>query len=230
MGDKRREMKTIKVSPKLPENNGKLIISIYDYTGNWVQDYIDNGYPVFLWDKEKEGDICERFCQLMQDVEIAKEEYPGLYVHGMFFAPPCQVITKSSNRFWNNRYLQPFEDEDERAVFENPTVLAQTLVEMSLHAVDVFKPNFWVLENPPGRMETLVPKIAPYRKMTFHPHEFGDPYKKQTVLWGEFNTNLPRTPVLPLLKDHIANMSGNRARARSATPRGFAKAFFKANP
>lgn len=216
------------------ENNGKLIISIYDYTGNWVQDYIKAGYPVILWDKEHEGDICEGFSYLMQVVELAKEEYPGLEVHGMFFAPPCQAITKSSNRFWNNRYLEPFEDEEDRAVFENLTMLSTVLVEMSLVAVEIFKPKFWVLENPPGRMETLVPRIKPYRKMMFHPCDYGDPYKKATVLWSEFNEKLIQTPVLPLMRDHIANLGGNkkvsRARLRSATPRGFAKAFFIANP
>lgn len=214
-----------------PENNGKLIISLYDYTGNWVQDYIRSGYPVILWDKEYEGDICEGFSQLMWRVELAQEEYPGLYVHGIFAAPPCQAITKNSNRFWNNRYLEPFKDDDMQ-VFENLTELSKMLVEMALHAVDVFKPNFWVLENPPGRMESLVPAIKPYRKMMFQPCDYGDLYTKPTVLWGEFNEKLPKTPVLPLLKGHIANMGTpkTRARLRSATPRGFSKAFFKANP
>lgn len=214
------------------DNNGKLIISLYDYTGNWVRDYIDAGYPVILWDKEHEGDICEGFSELMGIVESAKEAYPGLIVWGIFAAPPCQAITKSSNRFWNNRYLEPFQD-DEMAVFENLTVLSTMLVEMALHAVDVFNPKgFWVLENPPGRMETLVPRIKPFRRMMFHPYEFGDPYKKATVLWGNFNDRLPKTPVLPLLRNHIRDIGNRRTRARlrSATPRGFAKAFFQANP
>lgn len=213
-------------------NNGKLIISIYDYTGNWVQNYIKARYPVILWDKEYEGDICEGFSELMQLVEAAMEEYPGLVVWGIFAAPPCQAITKSSNRFWNNRYSEPFEDEEMAAAYGNLTVLSTMLVEMALHAVDVFKPKgFWVLENPPGRMETLVPAIKSFRRMTFHPCDFGDPYKKATVLWGEFNDRLPKTPVLPLLNNHIRDIGNpkTRARLRSATPRGFAKAFFQAN-
>jgi hypothetical protein len=80
-------------------------------------------------------------------------------------------------------------------------------------------------------METLVPSIKPFRKLIFHPYEYGDPYKKATVLWGEFNYRLPQSPVLPLDSNKIRDMKGgkNRVRLRSATPRGFAKAFFQAN-
>ncbi|HEY3406448.1 MAG TPA: hypothetical protein VGK59_23835 [Ohtaekwangia sp.] len=213
------------------DNKDKLIISLYDYTGNWVMDYINAGYTVILWDKEFEGDLIERFGWLMCRVDDLKEQNPRLIVYGIFAAPPCQAITKSSNRYWYNRYLEPFIGELE--AFENLTVLSTMLVEIALHAVDVFKPKFWVLENPPGRMETLVPAIKPHRKMMFQPCDYGDPYSKPTVLWGEFNHNLPQSPVLPIMTNMIRDMGArkgkSRARLRSATPRGFAKAFFQAN-
>lgn len=81
--------------------------------------------------------------------------------------------------------------------------------------------------------------------MMFNPFDYGDPYTKKTVLWGEFNTNLPKNPVEPELVtikagNHYYKASSIWAKTggksektktlRSNTPAGFAKAFFTANP
>jgi hypothetical protein len=67
--------------------------------------------------------------------------------------------------------------------------------------------------------------------MTFHPSDYGDPYTKKTLLWGEFNHPI-KQPVEPTegSKMHKIGESKARASRRSATPPGFAQAFFEANP
>ena len=67
--------------------------------------------------------------------------------------------------------------------------------------------------------------------MYFNPCDYGDPWTKKTALWGEFNIPEEK-PVKPLGKNPIWNMppSKNRGEIRSITPRGFAEAFFRANP
>jgi hypothetical protein len=70
--------------------------------------------------------------------------------------------------------------------------------------------------------------------MYFNPTDFGHPYTNKTALYGKFNTNLQKTPVLNLFGSEMwAKYGGKSERtkaARSVTPEGFAKAFFKANP
>lgn len=211
------------------DNNGKLILSIYDFSCNWVQDYINHGYPVICWDKKREGCILERFSWLLHLVHTAQEEYPGLSVYGILAAPPCTDFAGSGAWTW------PTKDalNSEYDPFESSTELSIGLVRIVIELVEYFKTTlkFWALENPKGRIEKLVPELKTYRRMTFHPSDFGDMYTKYTILYGEFNENLVKTPVLPLQGSMAWNVgpSKNRQAIRSATPRGFARAFFNAN-
>jgi hypothetical protein len=200
----------------------KLIISIYDLTGNWVEQYIKAGYPVILWDKKVEGCILEGLTRLMLMVEAT-----GLKVHGLFAATPCTDFASSGARWFTGKdKKQPGYEP-----FDSTTELSVGLALIILHLVDIFKPDFWVMENPVGRLETLVPEIKPYRKFSFDPCDFGDPYTKKTILWGEFNANLTYNNVFPLYGSMMHNITPGpkRQEIRSATPKGFSKAFFQAN-
>ena len=61
--------------------------------------------------------------------------------------------------------------------------------------VECLEPQWWVVENPIGRLPKLVPEIAKHRLIDFDPCEFGDPYTKRTVLYGHFNPFLVRSHV-----------------------------------
>lgn len=102
-------------------------------------------------------------------------------------------------------------------------------------------PVFWALENPVGRLPTLLPELG--KPWYFNPCEFAgwlegeasdrECYTKRTGLWGNFNrpSKLART-VLPGCNP-IMSLGGKSERTkelRSMTPLGFAKAFFVANP
>lgn len=218
--------------------NNKLIVSVYDYTGNWAKPYIDAGYAVILWDYKVEGCILERFGTFLEKIYEAIDA--GYQPHGVLFAPPCTDITSAAAWTW------PAKDKPGtgKMPFDSITDESTALAAICLHIVDLFPWNFWVMENPPGRMETLVPEFKPYRKMMFQPWEYGDPVTKRTVLWGEFNHLLERTIVKPetvtiKAKDHYYQASSMWAKTggksektkalRSVTPMGFARAFFAAN-
>lgn len=94
--------------------------------------------------------------------------------------------------------------------------------------------RWWALENPIGKLVRYLGKPM----MRFNPCDFGDPYTKRTCLWGSF------TPPMPLMlgKDlSVAPSEGSKMHtqyggksqttknARSATPMGFAKAFYEVN-
>jgi hypothetical protein len=97
-----------------------------------------------------------------------------------------------------------------------------------------FKPSFWVIENPVGRIGNYANIGKPFY---FQPCDYGDPYTKKTGLWGEFIPPLPLLsggyyqPVEPVegSRMHLLPPSPERAALRSITPLGFAYAFYEAN-
>lgn len=216
---------------RIPFKEEKLIISVYDYTGAWARPYIDAGYPVILWDLKYEGDILKGFSQLRIDIEQT-----GLQVYGLLFAPPCTDFAGSGAKHWAKKDAElPFENDE-----WNGIDYSCALIEIALHLVELEKPVFWVLENPVGRIEKMVPGLKPYRKMLFNPCDYGDAYTKKTVLWGNFNTGLKQRKVDPVMYEaggkrgsymwaKLGGKSEKTKALRSATPQGFANAFFMAN-
>lgn len=135
-------------------------------------------------------------------------------VHGVLAAPPCTDLSGSGARWW--------KDKGEGALLN-----ALSIADACVRIICFHKPVFWALENPVGRLRRYYG--AP--TLIFDPCDYGDPYTKKTLLWGEFN--LPEeNPVEPTegSKMHKLPPSPDRALLRSATPPGFAQAFFKANP
>jgi hypothetical protein len=96
---------------------------------------------------------------------------------------------------------------------------------------------WWALENPPGRHHRLIPDL-PYYSWQFHPYEYGDPWGKQTYIWGSAIKPPITNQVAPAptrrtpngkTQGSIAFMSSSWKREREKTPPGFAKAFHQAN-
>lgn len=203
---------------------GKTILSLFDYTGNWARPYAEAGADVICIDRKHGHDVGAFTAEWLYE-EILDNSYSGM-VDAILAAPPCTDFAVSGARWW------PAKDADGR------TQLSVHLVEQVLRTVEFLQPDFWVLENPVGRIETLVPDLKGYGPYWFQPCDFGDPYTKKTGLWGEF------VPPLPLFIGGARNVeptegskmwrnyggkSERTKTARSATPMGFAQAFFDAN-
>lgn len=191
---------------------GYIILSLCDFTGNWSQPYADAGYDVRRMD-----------IQHGQDIRLL--EHLGAPVHGILAAPPCTVFSKAGAWKW-------------KEWGEEGLLAGLALVDACLRAVAVYRPAWWALENPAGRLKRWLGPAA----WSFNPCDFGDPYTKQTFLWGNFT---PPTPLFapenckPVEPEKYGVEGGNRDRttwlgshnkaARSETPMGFARAFFEAN-
>ena len=91
-------------------------------------------------------------------------------VYGILFAPPCTVWANSGARWWKDR------TPDE--IFEAVEILLA-----GLRIIYRMNPVFWVIENPVGKMRKLLGEP----RLIFNPSDYGDPYTKKTLLWGEFN-------------------------------------------
>jgi hypothetical protein len=107
-----------------------------------------------------------------------------------------------------------------------------------LRIIEVEQPTWWALENPPGRHRELMPEIGK-PSWQFQPWEYGDPWTKQTYIWGTAAKPPVTDPVEPeptrrtpngKTQGRIAFMSSSAKAEREKTPSGFAKAFFDANP
>ncbi|MBA2881819.1 hypothetical protein HNR65_002150 [Desulfosalsimonas propionicica] len=204
-------------------NQPPFLLSVYDYTGNWARPYIDAGWRVLLWDQHFEGSILEGFGRL---VSLVEEENEGR-VDGLLAAPPCTAFAASGARWWQYKDSPGSAEPPWESFTEQMVGLTLIVWEMVVR----FRPRFWALENPVGRIEKLCPELKPFRRMSFNPCDYGDPYIKKTILWGDFNPNLPRNPVRPVEGSKMHRLPAGRRRSelRSVTPSGFARAFYKAN-
>lgn len=186
----------------------KVIISLFDYSGNWPSFYKANGYDVYSLDIKHDIDI----------LEIQFEDLPE-DVYGILAAPPCTDFSGSGAQYWKAKDL------------DGRTEQSLALVDKTLEIISWYPElHFWALENPVGRLSTLRPQLG--KPWYFQPHWYGDAYTKKTGLWGNFNKDLPRNDVAPDPNNWIMKLGGKSERTkelRSMTPLGFAKAFYEAN-
>ncbi len=189
----------------------KFILDLFALTGNASQPYREAGYEVVQIDKQTGTDI----------LTWNYRQYAPDSVYGIMAACPCTAYAGSGARWWAAKDAS------------GETEYFNSLVRKTLEIVDYFRPGlyFWYVENPVGRIDKCVPELAKYRRLLFHPCDYGDPYTKKTILWGEFNPWLIQNRVYPSegSKMHRMAPGPERQNLRSATPMGFSRAFFNAN-
>lgn len=206
----------------------KLIVSLCDHTGNWPKYYSEardeNGEPIY-----------ECVCVDLQggagpEMDVLTFE-PTRQPYGVLAAPPCTFFASSGARWFNDPTRRP------ESGLLNAIAIVNACVRIGKMASD-----WWALENPIGTIASKCPNVGP-KRMVFDPFQYAgfapDPekeaYSKRTVLYGSFNIRLPLNKVRITHEQgsspiHRAAPSADRANFRSATPLGFAKAFFIANP
>jgi hypothetical protein len=211
------------------EGRGKVLISLFDYTGNASKPYRENGWKVIQVDIQHGIDILNwDYVRWYQQQEF----YSTLPEVGIISMTPCTDYALSGAKHFKSK------DMDGR------TELSQELVAKTKEIIDFFDNlgvlNFWQIENPMSRIHTLNPWMGKPR-LKFNPCDYAgyDPtpensrYNKMTWLWGNFN--IPEKKFLePLSKEYpgfkkLGGKSLATKNARSITPLGFSYAFFEAN-
>lgn len=217
-------------------NSQKIILDLCGGTGAWSRPYKDAGYDVRVISMPAFNvDHCDTVTGnliFFGNVGYDSLKIPVNKIYGILAAPPCTMFSMARTVAKTPRDLQSAMH----------TVYACLRIIWRCQQ-DGKRLAFWTIENPKARLRWFLGKPA----FTFNPYDFGDPYRKPTDLWGNFNTELRKNVValdpkqdkqsrlniqklLPIPEDYVRdpNMSP-RAIARSITHPGFAEAFFNAN-
>jgi hypothetical protein len=200
----------------------KTLISLFDYTGNWSRPYKEHGWNVvqvdiqlginfMYWDHE----------QHIRDGEVK-----------ILCAMPCTDYALSGAKHFENK------DAD------GTTAKSQEIMEKFHDMIVLYKRvanlSTWALENPMSRIHTLNPwlgkpklKFDPWQYAGYDPIPMNSGYYKKTWLWGQFY-NPKDWAIRPEDKDNpgwkkLGGKSLATKNKRSATPLGFAYAFYEAN-
>ncbi len=205
--------------PDLP-----LIISLFDYSGSWSDPYLKAGYRVIRVDLgHPAGETRVSDLLTVVGADILQWEFPVI-PWGVLAAPPCTTFCRPGARWWTQM------DADGRT--ERDCRVFMRALELSKQAN-----GWWALENPPGRHRRLM--NIPEKSWQFQPYEHGDPWVKQTYIWGTAQRPAQTNLVAPeptrrtpngKSQGRIAFMSSSWKREREKTPSGFAQAFFDVNP
>lgn len=197
-----------------------IIISLFDYTGNWSKPYKENGFEVIQVD-------------IQHGIDILTWNYktiPKNKVYGILAAVPCTDFAISGAKHFAKK------DAD------GTTEQSIKLVNKTLEIINYFNPFFWVIENPMSRIHKCCPEIGEI-KFKFNPCDFAgylrkeeqdnERYNKATWLWGNFKEPIKKH-MPPISKDcplwrKYGGKSIKTKNARSATPKGFAIGFYLAN-
>ena len=196
----------------------KIILDLCGGTGSWSKYYAQNpDYKVIIIDPQ------EWIKGKGSTGDVRLFEAPSYSVYGVLCAPPCTEFAGSGARWWKAK--------GESALLEGLSV-----VDACLRIIAITKPKFWALENPVGRLRRYLGDPT----LIFNPCDYGDPYTKKTLVWGNFNipTQTKVEPEFVTLKNgkrgswmwaKLGGKSDRTKKLRSATPNGFAKAFYNSN-
>ncbi len=196
----------------------KIILDLCGGTGSWSKYYAQNpDYKVIIIDPQ------EWIKGKGSTGDVRLFEAPNFNIYGVLCAPPCTEFAGSGARWWKAK--------GESALLEGLSV-----VDACLRIIAITKPKFWALENPVGRLRRYLGDPT----LIFNPCDYGDPYTKKTLVWGNFNipTQTKVEPEFVTLKNgkrgswmwaKLGGKSDRTKKLRSATPDGFAKAFYNSN-
>ena len=121
------------------------LLSLFDYSCHWSGEYYDAGWDVYNIElKFKDHPFCFPCADIM-DLDSCEQLLElNVFPDGILAAPPCTDFAGSGARWWK-------EKDSNGATEESLKLIHQTL-----DLIDFYKPDFWVLENPVGRLTKLV--------------------------------------------------------------------------
>jgi len=200
-----------------------VVISLFDYTGNMVKPWAEQGYKCIVADIQHPAGFHPFYENVLSlGIDLAYPVPPELTneaIAAVFAFPPCDHLAVSGARWFKGKGLRKL------ASSINLFATAAEFCESSDAP--------YMIENPVSTISTY------WRKpdYSFHPWEYAgyceaDNYTKKTCLWTGGGFIMPEKALgseEPDDRIHKCPPGPDRANIRSATPMGFAKAVFEAN-
>lgn len=203
--------------------DSRLLVSLFDRTGNISQPYKENGWDIIQIDIQNGQDILKIQSHYW---ETLKNKYEKIIV---IAAIPCTDFAACGAKHFKNKDAN------------RETEQSNLLVDATKMCIEILNPFAWQIENPKSRIHKLHPWIGQRPVQIFNPCDFAgyspepdnDLYNKETWLFGKFNT-MEKKRIEPIYKENpgwknLGGKSLETKNARSITPLGFAYAFYAAN-
>jgi hypothetical protein len=207
-----------------------IVVSLFDLTGEMVKPWVEAGYTAYILDNQHPSAYSTNGVTQLEDrlyavhFDLSRPWMPPFDRDQIAFVaafPPCDHLAVSGARWFKGKGLRKLSEA---------VNLFATAVEWCEWAGAPY-----MIENPVSSISSHWRK-ADY---SFHPWHFTkleptDNYTKKTCLWTGNGFVMPEMQADDSLGDpddriHKAPPSAERANLRSQTPRGFARAVFKAN-
>lgn len=202
-------------------SNQRIVISLFDYTGNMVTPWAAAGFVCYCVDllhpkgQTRTGNI------VRVGADVREWLPPYAPVRILFAFPPCTDVAVSGARWFKDKGL-------------GALIGALRNFDAALRLAEWTKAPY-LIENPVSVVSSF------WRKPDhiFDPCDYGGycqppahAYTKKTCLWTGNGFVMPQArPVFPEEGSRMHRLPPSRVRAilRSATPKGFAQAVFEAN-
>lgn len=220
----------------------KLLISLFDHSGNASKPYRDSGeWDVIQIDIKNGQDILTwKYKEAFTEWRHKQEDAMNLPQGVTYLAPTVGIIAMVPCTDYALSGARHFKKKDEHGI----TCASQMLAERTKEIIDYFRDysnlQFWQIENPMSRIHTLNPwmgkpllKFNPCEYAGYSPTPDADRYNKMTWLWGDFKVP-EKKRMEPFQKENPGwkNLGGKSERTkelRSITPMGFCVAFYEYN-
>ena len=157
--------------------DGKInILELFAGTKSWTKPYeSDARFQQLSIELEMyAGTVCRDILQWNYKAECAGTKFSVLYA-----SPPCNLYFTNLKNLNGTRIYTEKEKE-----------LSLKLVDKTIEILNYFKPKYFVIENPVGKMRKHYPQINGFAPLLVDYCEYGVPYKKPTYLW----TNIDLKP------------------------------------
>ena len=155
----------------------KLCIDLCSGLGGFSQAFVDAGWEVITVDIEPKFN--PTICMDVRGEAVKAELWGKSQSYEevvMLASPPCERFSVASHA-WPKKGIQS----------------ALEIVGACLEAIAWVKPDYWLMENPKGRLRWLLGTP----RMTVRLCDYGSVYRKLTDLWG----NIP-LPMVSAMKQH----------------------------
>jgi len=155
------------------------VLGLFTGFRSWEKPFIENGDNVFMTDINKDYTYCNYIGDLrninIDEIVSQLGGVPDIIVA----SPPCTTFSIAScSHHWH-----PPTKEGLRVPKSDNAIIGLELLDKTLELIELFNPQFWIIENPRGLMRKMKSLEGINRKTIWY-CQYSDLRAKPTDLWG----------------------------------------------